>query len=216
MAERMLGLVGGLGPESTLDYYRRIVDVYHSRAGVEHHPRPLIDSLDGGPLIGPMVAGDLRPIRGAVDDAVKQLGAAGAGLGLICSVASHVVFDEVAATSPMPLLSIVQATRRAAVDAGLHRPAVFGTRMAVDGAFFAWPFEQAGIELVRPAEPDRRSIHDAYLGELVRRVVLDSTRDRLLSILVELQTTARVDGLILGGTELSLILAGPCTKACPS
>ena len=66
-----------------------------------------------------------------------------------------------------------------------------------------------------PGRADRRWIHDAYLGELVRRVVLDSTRDRLLSILTELQTTAGVDGLILGGTELSLILTEPVYEGVP-
>lgn len=206
MTDRMLGLVGGIGPESTLDYYRRLLDGYHERVGPASHPPVLINSLDGGPLIGPLVAGDPGPMAAAVRRGVEQLAAGGAGLGLICSVAGHTVFDEVAATAPIPLLSIVQATCRAAIAAGVRRPALFGTRVSVEGAYFAAPFEAAGVELVRPSDADRGWIHDMYLGELVNGMYLDASRDRLLAILGELRRTQGVDGLILGGTELSLIL----------
>jgi aspartate racemase len=206
MVERVLGLVGGIGPESTLDYYRRLVDGYHARVGPSSHPPLLINSLDGGPLIGPLVAGDLEPMRAGVQRGIERLAAGGAGLGLICSVAGHAVFDDVAAGSPIPLLSIVQATCRAAVTGGIRRPALFGTRVSVEGAYFAQPFEAAGIELVRPSVVDRNWIHDMYLGELVNGVFLDASRDRLLAILGDLRRDAGVDGLILGGTELSLIL----------
>ena len=56
MTDRILGLVGGVGPESTLDYYRRLVDGWHARRGPDSHPRLLVNSIDGGAVIGPMVA----------------------------------------------------------------------------------------------------------------------------------------------------------------
>jgi aspartate racemase len=198
-----------VGPESTLDYYRRLVDGWHDRSGPRSHPRVVINSLDGGPLIEPMVAGDLEPMRVAVTAAVEQLAAAGAGLGLIGSVASHQVFDAVAPSAPIPMLSIVEATCRAAIAAGIRRPVLFGTRMAVEGAFFARPFEAAGIELVRPAEPERAWINDIYLNELIHGVFLNATRDRALEILALLHRNAGIDGLILAGTELSVLLPEP-------
>lgn len=205
-AERILGVVGGIGPESTLDYYRRLVDGWHDRVGPDSHPRVIVDSIDSGSLIGPMVAGDLEPMRQGVTAAVGRLAAAGAGLGLIASVASHVVYRDVAAAAPIPMLSIVDATCREAIRADVRRPAVFGTRVAVDGAYFAEPFDSAGIQLVRPAERDRQWVHDVYLGELVHGVFRDATRDRLLAILASLRRERDVDGLILAGTELSVML----------
>jgi aspartate racemase len=215
MAERLLGLVGGIGPESTLDYYRRLLDGYHERVGPSSHPPLLINSLDGGPLIGPLMTGDGAPMAAAVRGGIERLAAGGAGLGLICSVAGHAIFDEVVAVSPIPLLSIVQATRRAAIAAGTRRPALFGTRISVEGAYFARPFEDAGIELVRPSEADRGWIHDMYLGELVNGVFLESSRERLLAILAGLRRDQGVDGLILGGTELSLILPATSYDGLP-
>jgi aspartate racemase len=215
VTDRVLGLVGGIGPESTLDYYRRLLDGYHERLGPSSHPPVLINSLDGGPLIGPLMAGDSAPMAAAVRGGVERLAVAGAGLGLIGSVAGHSVFDEVAASSGIPLVSIVQATCRAAVAAGIRRPALFGTRVSVEGAYFARPFEAAGVELIRPNEEDRGWIHDMYLGELVNGVFLDSSRDRLLAIIAALRRDAGVDGLILGGTELSLILPEPVYDGVP-
>jgi aspartate racemase len=205
-ADRILGVVGGIGPESTIDYYRRLVDGWHARVGLGSHPRVIIDSIDSAPLVGPMVAGDLVPIRAAVTLALERLAAAGAGLALIASVATHSVFRDVVAGARIPLLSIVEATCRAAVESGVRRPALFGTRVAVEGHYFAEPFEAVGIELVRPAEADRQWIHDAYMDQLVKGMFLDPTRDRLLGILGQLRRDTGVDGLILAGTELSIIL----------
>jgi aspartate racemase len=215
LADRVLGLVGGIGPESTLDYYRRLIDGYHVRMGPDRHPPILIDSIDGGPLIGPMVAGDLEPMRAAIQAAVAQLAAGGAGLAMIGSVASHSVFTMVAPHAPIPMLSIVAATCRAAIAAGIRRAAIFGTRVSVEGAYVARPFEAAGVELVRPSEADRAWIHEAYLGELVRGVVRDETRTRLLEILDALRRSERIDAVILAGTELSIILPEPAYHGVP-
>ncbi len=175
----------------------------------------LIDSIDGGHVIGPMIAGDLEPARTAAARAVVQLAAGGAGLAILASVATHSIYDAVAPTAPIPMLSIVEATCRAAITAGVRRPALFGTRLATEGRYFARPFEAAGIDLVRPPEPDRIWIQDAYLGELVRGVFRDETRERLLAILAALMRSEHADGLILGGTELSLILPEPAYLGVP-
>src|SRR4029079_4171642 len=119
--------------------------------------------------------------------------AGGAGLAIVASVATHVVYNAVAPTAPIPMLSIVDATCRAVVASGARRPALFGTRVSVEGAYFARPFEAAGVELVRPAEPDRAWIQDAYLGELVAGVIRPETRARLLEILDGLIRTEGAD-----------------------
>ena len=206
MGHRILGVIGGIGPESTLDYYRRLIDGYHGRVGMASHPPVLIDSLDGGRLIPFIIAGDLEPVRAGVARAVEQLAAGGAGIALVASVATHVVYDLVAPHAPIPMLSIVEATCRAAVAVGVRRPALFGTRVSVEGVYFARPFEAAGIEIVRPPEPDRTWIHDAYVGELVAGTFRDETRSRMLDILAGLVQSDGADALILGGTELSLLL----------
>jgi len=215
MDARILGIVGGIGPESTLDYYRRLIDAYHARRDPRSHPPVIINSLDSGSLIAGLVAGDLEPARRSVATAVEQLAAAGAGIALIASVATHSVFETVAPAASIPMLSIIRATCRAALAAGIRQPAIFAPRVTTEGAFFARPFEAAGIALVRPAEPEGAWINEIYLGELLQGFIRESTRARLLEILAELRGSSGADGLILGGTELSLILPEPTYDGLP-
>ena len=215
MGARILGIVGGVGPESTLDYYRRLVDGFHARHGVDDHPAMLINSLASGPLIKALVAGDFEPVERAVKTAIEQLAAGGAGLAIIASVATHSVFEAVAPNAPLPMLSIVDATRRVAASQNLRRPALFAPRVTTEGAFFSRSFEQAGIELLRPAEPELAWINEIYLGELVRGIFREDTRARLIEILAELQRSSGADSVILGGTELSIILPEPTYLGLP-
>jgi aspartate racemase len=87
--------------------------------------------------------------------------------------------------------------------------------MSTEGAWFARPFEAAGLELVRPVQAERVWMHDAYMGELVRGIFSDDTRARLLDILAGLMRSEGADGVILGGTELSLILPEPAYLGIP-
>ena len=215
MTERILGIIGGVSPEASIDYYRRLVDGHRGRRTDRSYPRLLIDSIDGGDLLPAMLAGDYSLTARAFEKALAQLAAGGAGLAIIASVTTHKVFDEVAATSPIPLLSIVDAVVRATQSAKVRRPALLATRPTMEGDFFSRPFDAAGIELIRPSEPARAWIQEIYFGELVKGVFRDETRMRLESIVDSLRERSAIDGVILGGTELPLILRQPTYSGVP-
>lgn len=213
--ERLLGIVGGVGPESTIDYYRHIVAEYQRRRGDGSYPRVLINSVDAGAIFGHMLAGEGEPIGDILLGAVRQLADAGAGVAAIASVATHIGFASLEPRSPIPLLSILDAICAAAIRRGIRKSAVFGTRIATEGAFFAEPFERAGIQLVRPDEADRAWIHDMYMGELVGGELRDESRARLIAIAADLGRRHGIDGLILAGTELPLLLREPTVAGVP-
>jgi len=209
VAARTLGIVGGIGPESTLDYYRRLIDGTRDRVGDRAFPAVLINSIDGRTLIPHLVARDIDRAAPIVADAIAPLAAAGAGLGLIASVATHSVFAAVAPAAPIPLLSIVDAVADAARAARVGRPALLAPRVTSEGTFFRPPFERAGIELVVPDATGRAWIDRIYFDELVRGEVRDSTRAELAALTRALAEREHVDGVILGGTELSLLVREP-------
>ena len=213
--ERLLGIIGGVGPESTIDFYRSIVHEYQRRRVDGTYPRVLINSVDAGTIFRHMLAGEAEPIGEILLGAVRQLAAAGAKVAAIASVTTHMGFAYLAPRSPIPLVSILDAICGAAVRRGIRKPAVFATRITTEGAFFAEPFEQAGIELIRPDEPDRAWIHDMYMGELVRGEFRDESRARLIEIATALRERDGIDGLVLGGTELPLLLHDPTVAGVP-
>ena len=214
--ERMLGIVGGVGPESTADYYRRLIERWRERGPADSYPSILLESLNSRPALDALLAGDVDPTVRLFDASVARLAGAGAGLAIVASVMMHRAFDRVAAASPIPMLSVLDALVAAARAADLRRPGVIATRPTTEGAFFARPFEAAGIELIRPDETDRAFVHEIYFNELVRGRFTDETRARLVEVIERMRTRHEIDGVILGGTELPLILREPTYAGVPT
>jgi aspartate racemase len=146
---------------------------------------------------------------------VQKLARAGADLGLLASNTPHVVFDETSRRSPIPLISIVEATCEAAKATGLKRLGLFGTRFTMQGRFYPEVFSREGITLVLPDPEEQAFIHDKYMNELVRAIFLPETRERLLTIVDRLKEREGIEGLILGGTELPLILRDVADRGIP-
>lgn len=212
---RIIGVVGGTGPESTIDYYRRFLATWRRRGPEGTYPRVLINSVEGGGAIRALGQGRFDDVGDVLAEAVDELAAAGVGAALLASNASHLAYDRVESRSPVPLIHIVDVTRAAAEAGGHRRLGLFGTRFVVEAPLYADRFDGSGIEIVAPAEADRAWISEVYLEELVQGVILESTRDRLVTIAAEMRDRDGIDGLILGGTELALILTQPSYAGLP-
>jgi aspartate racemase len=212
---RTLGIIGGTGPETTIEYYRRLIAVYRERSPEGRAPSLVINSIDSKKLVDLVTANELTQMADYLAAEVERLARADAGLALIAANTPHLVFDAVQSRSGIPMLSIVVATCEAAATAGLRRLALFGTRFTMEAAFFPEIFKNRQIAIVVPNEAEQAYIHDKYMSELFAGIILPETRERLLEIVQAMKEREGVDGLILGGTELSLILREPKAAGLP-
>jgi len=212
---KTLGIIGGTGPESTIEYYRRTLAAYRKRSPEGRAPSIIINSIDNKKLLDLAGANELSQLAEYLASEGVRLARAGADLALLAANTPHLVFDEVQRRSTIPMLSIVQATCDAAVAAGLRRLALFGTRFTMQAAFYPEIFAQRQIAIVVPNEAEQALIHDKYMSELLPGIILDETRDWLLEIVQAMKEREGADGLILGGTELSLIFREPITAGLP-
>jgi len=203
---KTLGMIGGLGPESTIDYYQKIIALYRERTRNGSYPEFIIKSVNLRKGLDFMDANDLAGMADYLLEAIGRLARAGADFGLISANTPHIVFDELASKSPIPLISIVEATCAAAKARKLKRLALFGTRYTMQGNFYPKVFSREGIELLVPEPNDRAYIHDKYMNELVPGKFLSETRSGLLAIVDRTKAKSDIDGVILAGTELPLIL----------
>ena len=203
---KTLGIVGGIGPESTIEYYRSIIAAYRARERDGSYPHVIVNSIDMKKLVDLITANELAGVVELLTNEVRTLARAGADFGLLAANTPHIVFDELRRRSPIPLISIVEATREAAASMGLKSLGLFGTRFTMRAAFYRDAFAGAGMTLVVPDEGEQDYIHEKYMGELVPGVFLPETRERLLSIADRMIEREGIEGLILGGTELPLIL----------
>src|SRR5436309_16120780 len=145
---RTLGIIGGLGPESTIDYYQKIIALYRERTGDGSYPQFIINSIDLKKGLDFMDANNLSSMADYLLAGIGKLARAGADFGLISANTPHIVFDEVASKAPIPLLSIIEATCAAAKARKLKRLALLGTRFTMQGTFYSKVFTWEGIELV--------------------------------------------------------------------
>jgi aspartate racemase len=202
---KRIGLVGGIGPESTLDYYRRLIAAFARRPGAPA-PEIVIFSARMQELLDLMEARDWDGVTAWLLARIEALRAAGADLAAITANTPHVVFDRVQARSPLPLLSIVEAARREAERLKVKRAGLLGTRFTMQSDFYARAFAAGGVEIVVPSADEQDLIHRRLMTEIELGVFKDSTRGELLAIAKRLVDTQGADAIVLGCTELPLIL----------
>ena len=212
---KILGIIGGLGPESTIDYYQKIIALYRERTGDGSYPEFIINSVNLRKGLEFMDADDLAGMADFLLEAIGRLARAGADFGLISANTPHIVFDDVAPKSPIPLISIVEATCATAKTQNLRRLALFGTRYTMQANFYPKVFSREGIALLVPGREDQDYLHEKYFSELVPGKFLPETRAGLLAIVNRMKAKSSIDGVILAGTELPLILRDAEHKGIP-
>jgi aspartate racemase len=205
---KTLGMIGGVGPESTIDYYKNIIAMYRERKPDGSYPQFVINSINLKKGLDFMEANNLPAMAEFLLDEIKKLPRAGADFGIIAANTPHIVFDDIAPKSPIPLISIVEATCDFAKARKLKRLALFGTRYTMQADFYRKVFAHEGIDLVLPESKDQDYIHGKYFAELVPGNFFHETRAGLLAIVDRLKAKIDIDGVILAGTELPLILRG--------
>jgi aspartate racemase len=212
---KKLGMVGGLGPESTVEYYNTIISLFRTQTGQDCYPEFSIYSLDVRKVANWLEAGDRPAVARYLIDAIEKLARAGAEFAAISANTPHIVFDEVRMASPIPLISIVETTAKAVKASGWKRPALWGTRFTMQSDFYPKVFSREGLNLEVPSPDDQEYLHDKYMNELVRGIFQDQTRRGLLRIVDRMQEEKQIDAVMLAGTELSLILREPTHNGIP-
>lgn len=200
------GIIGGLGPESTIDYYRLIIAAYREQIQDGSYPSLIINSVDLNKVRDLITENKLAETAEYLAAEMNRLAAAGADFGLLSANTPHVIFDDLRRQSTIPLISIVEATCAAAKARGMKRVGLLGTRFTMQGRFYSDVFDREGITLVTPLTGEQDYVHDKYLNELIDGIFLPETKEGLLAIVERMSTQDRIEGLILGGTELPLIL----------
>jgi aspartate racemase len=203
---KIAGMVGGIAPGSTVEYYRQFIALCRERVPDGSYPPVIINSIDLKRMLDLIAAGQLAEVTAYLSGEVERLARAGAEVGLLASNTPHIVFDNLQRQSPIPLISIVEATCSEAKEQGLKRLGLFGTRFTMQGRFFPDVFTREGITLVLPSADEQAFIHDKYMNELVAGVFRDDTRERLVAIVDRMKKEERTEAVILAGTELPLIL----------
>lgn len=187
-------------------YYKWLILAYRKRVSNGGYPSIIINSMDVKELLKMVEANDWAGLTQYLVGGLDRLSRAGADFAIIAANTPHLVFDAVQSRSSIPLLSIVDATCARATKLGLKKVGLLGTRFLMQAKLYPQAFSRAGISIVIPEEDEQGYVHDKYVTELVNGILLPETKRGLLATIARMKSRNGIEGVILGGTELSLIL----------
>lgn len=202
------GIIGGIGPESTIDYYRSIVALWKEKTGDVSLPSILIQSIDLKQMQRWFAEDKWDEVKGYLLTNIENLARGGADFAILAANTAHIVYDEVAQRSPLPMISVVEVTCREAKRLNLKRLGLIGTKYTMTAPFYPQAMERMGLELCIPNPTEITTIHDIYFNELLYNQFKPESSQLILRAVERMRQEEQIDGLILGGTELPLLLRG--------
>ena len=202
---KTLGIIGGIAPPSTIDYYRLLTSRYRARSPDGSYPSILIDSIDATRFFRLLSADDREGMTAFLLVELDRLARAGADLALFASNTPHLVFAEVSRAAPIPLISIVEETAIAAESQGYKILGLLGARFTMEGGFYPAVFARHGMTVIVPEADDRAYVHERYFAELVEGSFRDETRAGMTAVIARMMARDHIEAIILGGTELPLL-----------
>lgn len=202
---KKFGLIGGIGPESTVAYYLQIVKKYKEVTGLTTYPDFLIKSVDMSKIITYVSDKDHKGLITFLKTKIDEV--KGIDFSAIASNTPHVVFDELSKQVTVPLISIVEETCKTLQVKGLKKVGLLGTYSTMTSGFYQAKATTYGVEICIPSESQMQYVHEKYIHELLYKDIKSTTKKELLAIVKDLCNTYAIEALVLGGTELPLILS---------
>jgi aspartate racemase len=199
---KRIGILGGISHESTAVYYQRLHVEYFARRQDYYYPEVIVYSLNFQRFTDYEDRGEMGPYVEYILQGLDALQRAGADFALMAANSPHAVFPQVAAQTTLPLLSIVEVTAQAAQARGLRRLLLLGIRFTMQATFYANVCARYGIDVITPDTDEQNIINRIIFEELVVGNFRAESRQLLLRIIEQYA----VDGVILGCTELPLLL----------
>jgi aspartate racemase len=203
---KVIGILGGLSPESTGHYYGHIIRSYHERKGDHDYPEIIVYSVNFEKYIKWQEAGDWSAAAEDMINVFNKLKNAGAEFGIIATNTMHKVFDVVSAYSPIPLVSIMEATGERIKAEGFNKVGLIGTIYTMKEGFYQEALGESGIEVIVPEDADQDYINNVIYNELTIGDVKDESRAKFVEVVKKLEADG-AKGVILGCTEIPMLIS---------
>jgi aspartate racemase len=201
-----LGLLGGLGPEATVIYYREIINRFRAETGKDEYPEILLHNVNMSEVLRLIAAERYNDLTELLTGKIAGLVSAGAQFCAIPSNTPHIIFERLRERATVPLISIVEATREHARASGLKKLLLIGTLFTMKNDFYRRSFSAEGIDIFVPDDEQKSIIHGIIFPELEQGVVRPEKKAEMKAISTGLIERHGLDGIILGCTELPLML----------
>jgi aspartate racemase len=204
---KKVGILGGMGPESTIDYYQSIISKFQEKKGSkEELPELFINSINMYKMFNLLTNGKTKELINYLAEAVHTLKNVGSDFVVMSANTPHIVFEEVQQEVQLPMISIVEETFLKAQELGLEKIGLIGTKFTMENDFFKKPFISHNKEIVVPNQSEQQYIHKKIVEELENGIVNNETKMEFLNIIDQMMNRDNIQGVILGCTELPMLI----------
>ena len=200
------GIIGGVGPASTLDYYTGIIEGYRKIKGDAVYPLITIESIDMFAMIDALEQGDYDKMAAQLLNAAENLTNAGADFVAIASNTPHIIWDRLQGKTRVPLISIVEATSDTILAHAYKKVLVLGTKFTMRRGLYEIPLRKRGIEAIAPEAADIERLGDIVYPNLENGIVIPKDKAEMIRISEAYIARCGIDAVVLGCTEIPLMI----------
>ncbi|MEG0885279.1 MAG: amino acid racemase, partial [Janthinobacterium sp.] len=187
MQHKTIGLLGGIGWASTLEYYRLLNEMLVARLGPAHSARIMLVSMDQADFVAHAAQADSHAIEQFLVQEGRRLQGMGADFFLLCANGAHRFAPAVVPRIGLPFISIVEETAKRVRQSGVRKVGLLGVKQTMTGRFYHDALEQRGIATVTPDAADQEVVHEIIYTELVQNIVTGASRNIFLGIIEKLR-----------------------------
>ena len=203
---KKIGLVGGTGPESTLMYYKELNSRIDKLTGGKAMPDIAIESVNFRRAWEYVTTADYEKLSDYLAEKVNSLYNGGAEIISLTAATMHIVMDELAAKTKAELISIPKIISDEVVSLGMKKVGLLGTIFTMEQDYMKKDLLDAGVEVYIPEKEDRELVAKRIYEELEVGVVKESTLQEFVDIINKMKKDYGIEAVILGCTELPLLL----------
>ena len=203
---KKIGLVGGTGPESTLMYYRELNSRIDKMSGGVQMPDIAIESVNFRRAWEYVCDKKYDLLADYLSEKVMSLKAGGAEVIALTAATMHIVYDQIVQKTKVPLVSIPKSVCEEIQSRGYKKVGLLGTIFTMEQNYMKTDITNAGIEIIIPEKEDRELVAKRIFEELEMGIVKESTLKEFTDIIEEMKKKHGIQALILGCTELPLLL----------
>jgi aspartate racemase len=202
---KTIGLLGGTGWESTVEYYKFINREVAKKLGTNHSAKIILFSIDFYEISSRIEKNDFESLGKFIAETSKQIEASGADCLVICANTLHMFAEQLSAQLSIPLIHIADATALEIKKRNMKKVGLLGTRPTMEMPFYKNRLkEKHGIDVIIPAEEDIEIIQKNIVTELLRGIFKPEAKAYYLTVM-EKMVKAGAEGIIIGCTDIPLL-----------
>ncbi|MDO5560829.1 MAG: amino acid racemase [Oscillospiraceae bacterium] len=200
------GIIGGLGPASTIDYYNGIINFWISKHGADCYPEIVIDSLNMNKVVSCVENTQYNELADIIIDSTEHLKNAGADFAAIASNTPHIAWDKFADKTCIPVISIIDAVCSYVTEKKYNKVLIFATAFTMKNGLYDKALNSRGIPCITPSGEDIDSLGSIIYPNLENGIVIKDDKQKMIQIAQKYIDRYSCDALLLGCTEIPLMI----------